>query len=498
VQGFLGIDLGTSAAKAVLLSEAGRVVSKGSARYPTSSGANGEVEQSPLDWWDAVGRATRDCLAGAPCGVAVHALGFSGHMSVLLPLDDDLRPLRPALTVGDARGASEAAALNETHAAALAAASGNLALGAFTLAKLLWYRANEPASFARTRVIVGAKDYLRLRATGSLASDPTDAGNTLVLDAASRSWNTDLMERLGLDPRLFPPLRESLELAGALRGEAADALGLRPGLPVITGLADMAASVLGAGMLTAERVSITLGTSGQVTQVVDGPQPELLGRFTYHPHALPGLSYVMASLFTGGLGLRWFADLGASLAGVSGDDALTRVLELAADAEPGARGVTFLPFLTGSGSPAFDPSRRASFHGLGRGHGGADLSRAVLEGVSLSVRHALAELERHHPGASEWVVGGGGMRSPLWRQITADAIGRPLAPLLEEDAGPLGTAIAVGHALGAFPDLEASLAACVRLGEPSLPAAEATAVYDEAYARYRRLADRAQSWTNER
>lgn len=487
MRGFLGVDLGTSAAKALLLSEAGRVVAKGSASYPTHSGPAGEVEQAPDDWWDAVVRAARACLAAAPPGVVVGGLGFSGHMSVLLPLGAEGRPLRPALTLGDTRGAEEATWANEAHGPALAAASGNHALSAFTLAKLLWYRDHEPASFARTRVVVGAKDYLRLRATGAIAAEPTDAGNTLLLDLATRRWNTGLIERLGLPPALLPPLRESLDLAGELTRDAADALGLPPGLPVIAGMADMAASVLGAGMVSGERVAITLGTSGQVTQVVDAPRRELLGRFTYHPHALPGRAYVMASLFTGGLGLRWFADVVASFAAGAPEDALARVLASAAASEPGARGVTFLPFLTGSGSPDFDPGRRAGLHGLGRGHTGADLARAVLEGVAFSIRHALEELAQHHGGGRDWVAGGGGMRSPLWRQITADVLGRPLRPLLEENAGALGTAIAVGHALGAFADLEAALGEIVRLGVAVEPDPAAGAAYDAAYGRYRGL-----------
>ena len=489
MRSFLGVDLGTSAAKALLLTEAGCVVAKGAARYPTRSGSGGEVEQSPEDWWAAVVQATRACLAAAPAGVIASGLGFSGHMSVLLPLDADLRPLRPALTVGDTRGAAEATTLNEAHGPALAATSGNLALSAFTLAKLLWYRTHEPAAFARTRVIVGAKDYLRLRATGALAADPTDAGNTLLLDLATRSWNTSLMERLGFAPELLPPLRESLEIAGDLTPGAADAFGLPPGLPVITGLADMAASVLGAGMLSGQRVAVTLGTSGQVTQVVDAPQPALLGHFTYHPHAVPGRAYVMATLFTGGLGLSWFVEVVTSIAGASSEDALARVLASAAEAEAGARGVTFLPYLTGSGSPMFDPGRRAAFHGLGRGHSGADLSRAVLEGVAFSVRHALDVMAQHHPGSTEWVAGGGGMRSPLWRQITADATQRALGPLLEEDAGPLGTAVAVGLALGAFADLEASLGGIVRIGPAIEPSCDVAAVYDTAYRRYLSLAE---------
>lgn len=486
---FLGIDLGTSSAKALLLAEAGAVVAKGSAAYPTHSTSEGRVEQSPDDWWDAAVRAARACLDAAPAGVVVSAMGFSGHMSVLLPLGHDLRPLRSAITIGDVRGVEEAAWLERRHGEAVADATGNLPLSAFTLPKLLWFRTHEPSSFARTRVIVGAKDYLRLRATGALAADPTDAGNTLLVDLDTRTWNTDLIDRLELPPEIVPPLRESLEIAGDLTREAADQLGLTAGLPVITGMADMAASVLGAGMLSSRRVAITLGTSGQITQVVAAPTRALRGRFTYHPHALPGRCYVMASLFTGGLGLRWFADVIASIAGGSADETLERVLERAADSEPGARGVTFAPFLTGSGSPDYHPGRRALFAGLGRGHDGGDLARAVLEGVSFSIRHNLEVLARHHQEPEEWVLGGGGMRSPLWRRITADATRRPLGLLLEQDAGALGTAIAAGYALGAMDDLAGTLDAVVRVGAETPPASETRSGYDEAYERYRRLVD---------
>jgi xylulokinase len=486
---FLGIDLGTSSAKALLLTDAGEVVAKGSAPYATHGTSDGRVEQNPDDWWDAAVRATRACLDRAPAGLVVRAMGFSGHMSVLLPLGDDLRPLRRAITIGDARGVEEAAWLDRRHGAAVADATGNRPLSAFTLAKLLWFRTHERSLFARTRVIVGVKDYLRLRATGSLAADPTDGGNTLLLDLATRTWNTGLMERLELPPGILPPLRESLEIAGDLTREAADALGLSASLPVITGMADMAASVLGAGMLSGRRVAITLGTSGQITQVVAAPTRALLGRFTYHPHALPGRCYVMASLFTGGLGLRWFADVIASIAGGSPEDALARVLERAADSEPGARGVTFVPFLTGSGSPDYDAGRRALFVGLGRGHDGGDLARAVLEGVSFSIRHNLEVLARHHQEPAEWVLGGGGMRSPLWRRITADATRRPLRLLLEQDAGALGTAIAAGYAIGALGDLAGALDAVVRIGLDIRPSSQAGSEYDEAYERYRLLVD---------
>ena len=480
----LGVDLGTSSAKALLLGEDGSVLARGKANVPTLTPRPGQIEQNPNGWWRAVVDAVRACLEACTNPADVSGLGFSGHMSVLLPLDHTMRPLRPAITIADARGEAEAQWLNEEYRGDLATATGNVALSAFTLPKLLWYRANEPRLFAQTHAVVGAKDYLRLRATGTLGTEPTDAGNTLLLEYAGRRWNYDLIERLELPQTLFPTLNESLDVVGHLSTEAAAQLGLPPDTPVIAGLADMAASVLGCGIVEEGRTAITLGTSGQITQAVAEPSPELLGRFTYHPHALPDKTYVMASLFTGGLGLQWFAELLSSVTGETTDVSIEQVLESAQKSEPGARGVLFLPYLTGSGSPDFDPQKTASFTGLSRYHSGGDMSRAVLEGVAFSVRQCLEQLAKHHKAPDKIVVGGGGMANTLWRAILSDVTGLPLFPLHEGDAGALGTALAAGAAVKLFPELGSQLERSVTLNEPASPEQSRRTLYDQAYQRY--------------
>lgn len=480
----LGLDLGTSAAKALALDESGRVRARGAAAYPTHAPEPGVVEHDPRDWWRAACAALRRCLEAAETPLEPAALGFSGHMSAVAPLDRRGRPLRRALTIADARGAEEAARLEARFGDAIAAATGNAPLTAFALPKWLWLQRHEPELFARAARLLGAKDYLRLRATGTVGSEPSEAGNTLLLDLRRRRWNRSLLEALELPPKLLPPLGESLAWAGELTPEAAAELGLPAGLPCIAGLADMAASVLGSGLARDDQLAVTLGTSGQLTRLVEAPDPALLGSFTYHPHALPGRAYAMASILGGGLALQWFAGVLASLSDDDEARALERLVAAAADAPPGARGVLFVPHLVGRGSPGFDPQRSAAFLHLARAHRGGDLARAVLEGVAFSVRQCLEELERAHGAAGELRLGGGGARGRLWRTILADALQRPLHPLAERDAGPLGTAWAVAHALGWAPELPAAVATGVRLRAPQPPDAAAAAAYDDAYARF--------------
>ena len=272
-------------------------------------------------------------------------------------------------------------------------------------------------------------------------------------------------------------------MVGALTEKAATAFGLPSGLPVIAGLADMAASVLGCGLTNGTRLAITLGTSGQITQVVGEPAA-LWGKFTYHPHALPGKTYVMASLFTGGLGLQWLAELLSSLTGTEIDLSVQKILQSAEESEPGARGVLFLPYLTGSGSPRFGAQRTASFLGLSRHHRGGDVSRAVLEGVGFSVRHCLEYLATYHAAPHEVVVGGGGMSNRLWRDIISDITGYRLLLLQEGDAGALGTALAVGAGIGLFADPTRGLEVSISTENATEPNRSRRATYDRVYQGY--------------
>lgn len=449
MKSILAVDIGTSSAKAILLSETKQILAEASSSYPTFTPRATWIEQNPEDWWQAFVTSVQKCLAKKN-DVEIVAIGVSGHMSVMLPLDKNMQSLRPAITIADTRCVEETNWLNENFADDLSSATGNLALTAFTLPKLLWFKHYEKDLFNKAKVILTVKDYINYNLTGVRSAEPTDAGNTLLLDYKTRRWNTALMEKLELPQHLFPTMHESLDVIGEVTKEAATILGLRPGIPVIAGLADMGSSTLGAGLLDENRLAITLGTAGQITQIVDKPSRELLGKFTYHPHALPGKTYLMASLFTGGLGLQWFAEVLSSFTNESLEQSIEKILNAAAMSAPGSGDVLFLPFLTGRGSPLFDATRTASFTQLRREHTGAEMARAVLEGVAFSIRHCLDEMQKHHAASKEIVLGGGGSRSQLWCQSIADVTGHPLHLLQTSSAGPLGTAFAAGVAVNLF------------------------------------------------
>lgn len=483
----LAVDIGTSSAKAILFSETKEILAEASQGYPTFTPRTTWIEQNPEDWWQAFVTSVQQCLVQRnlvqknlmqSSDFEIVAVGVSGHMSVMLPLDKNLQPLRPAITIADTRCVEEANWLNQTFADDLSSATGNVALTAFTLPKLLWFKHHEKDLFDKTKIILTVKDYINYKLTGVLSAEPTDAGNTLLLEYKTRQWNVDLMEKLELPQHLFPEMHESLEIIGEVTKEVANILGIKSGIPVIAGLADMGSSTLGAGLLDKNRLAITLGTAGQITQMVDKPSRELLGKFTYHPHVLPGKTYLMASLFTGGLGLQWFAEVLSSFAGESLEQSIEKILTTAAISPAGSRDILFLPFLTGRGSPSFDVTRTATFIGLRREHTGAEMARAVLEGVAFSTKHCLNEISKHHQVVNEFVLGGGGSRSKLWSQIIADVIERPLHLLQTSSAGPLGTALAAGVAVHLFEMTSPDVSQIIE------PIAENKKTYERLYQSY--------------
>lgn len=480
VKAILAVDVGTSSAKAILLSEAKEVLAEASSSYPTYTPRATWIEQSCEDWWQAFVSAAHECMS-KQLDVDIAAIGVSGHMSVMLPLDKTMQPLRPAITIADTRCVEETNWLNQNFADEISHATGNIVLTAFTLPKILWFKNHEKDLFEHTKIILTVKDYINYKLTGVLSAEPTDAGNTLLVDYKTRQWNYALMERLELPQHLFSTMHESLDVIGEVTKEAANTLGIKAETPVIAGLADMGSSTLGAGLLDESRLAITLGTAGQITQIVTQPSRELFGKFTYHPHALPGKTYVMASLFTGGLGLQWFAEMLSSFTGESLEQSLERVLKTAETASAGSKDVLFLPFLTGRGSPSFDASLTASFRNLRREHTGAEMARAVLEGVGFSIKHCLDEMQKYHAPAKEMVLGGGGSRSKLWQQIIADVTNSKLYPLQVSSAGPLGTAFAAGVAAKLF-----EMSALI-VSETIEPRPEHTKMYEKLYQTYLRL-----------
>ena len=463
---FAGIDVGTSAVKALAVDDSGDVLARASVGYPLSSPQPGWSEQDPDDWV----RAAREALAGLGID-RLDGLGLSGQMHGLVALDDSLRPLRPAILWNDQRTGAECAEIEErVGRERLIAATGNVALTGFTAPKLLWMRRHEPELFARIRHVLLPKDYVRLRLTGELATDVADASGTLLFDVGARDWSADVADALELPLSWLPPAHESSEAVGVLDG-----------VPVAAGAGDQAAGAVGVGIAQPGPASVVLGTSGVVFAVTPAFRPDPLGRVHSFCHAVPGTWHAMGVMLSAAGSLSWFERV------LGGGEPIERLLAEAEERPPGADGVTFLPYLTGERTPHADPDARASFTGLHASHERGTLVRAVMEGVAFGLLDSLELLRETGSSVELGRVSGGGARSRLWLEITASVLELPLERVAVDEGAAYGAALLAGVASGAWGDVEEAISACVRAGTRIEPNPDWAAVYRERREQFRAL-----------
>jgi xylulokinase len=475
----LGIDLGTSSVKALLLSEDGYSVGEGgSASYLVRSPHPGWAESSPEDWWNAVVDAAKSAVGKR--GTQVKALGLSGQMHGVVLTDNRGRPLRPAVLWADARSGEQLLAYRELDQDARRRIANPPAVG-MAGPSLLWLRDHEPDVYASARWALQPKDWLRLRLTGEVVTEPSDASATLLYDLRSDGWDYPVVETLGLRPALLAPLVASADVAGTLSREVAGCLGLRAGLPVAAGAADTAAAMLGGGLLRPGSVQLTVGTGGQIVAPKSNPEPDPHERTHLYRAATPDLWYSMAAIQNAGLALEWARGvLGASW---------EEVYDEAFAVPPGAGSVLFLPHLSGERTPHFDPGVRGAWIGLGLDHGRGHLLRAALEGVAFALREGLEALEDAGTVVPELRLAGGGTVREPWQRLLADVLGRPLRLLpdaVASVASARGATLLAGVASGVYRTAGDTLAPA---SDPDLvirPGA-ASAAYEPAYARYREL-----------
>ncbi|MDR9370924.1 FGGY family carbohydrate kinase, partial [Conexibacter sp. JD483] len=432
----IGIDVGSSSVKALVLAGDGSVVesvSTAHALVPTP----GAVEADAQGWWEATLAALQQLRTPLR---EIAAVGLSGNMSSVVLLDGDGEPLRPAPLLADPRGAAELAALDPALRADLAARSRHPVTTMSSLAALLWLRDHDAATFARARVWVHAKDFIGLRLTGALVSDGSDAHNALVHDALSGDWDRELIARAGLDPALFPPLADGGAVRGMLTDAAARATGLPAGIPVAVGGGDMATAALGAGAVEPGTLALSLGTSVTAIAPLASPQAfhdDWIGKLTLHP--LPGGrgAFALASLLTGGLALNWLRTLvGGTLALPDGDAVIP---------DPDDE-LVFVPQLSGAGSPAFAPHLRGALLGLTPHVRGERIALALFEAIAFELK-TIAELVG--PDAAARVVAtGGGANIGAWVQTLADVLGAPVEILSSHDVSAVGAALLARDALG--------------------------------------------------
>ena len=429
----LGIDLGTSGVKAVLLDAAGTVIGQSSAPLAISHPHPLWSEQDPEDWWRAASAAI-----GALCRdhdlLGVRGIGLSGQMHGAVLLDEADRVLRPAILWNDGRAQAECAMLEATEPRSRAI-TGNLAMPGFTAPKLLWVRRHEPETFARTRRVLLPKDWLRLRMTGEAISDMSDASGTLWLDVAARRWSPPMLTATGLDEQRMPALAEGTDIAGLLRNDAGGEWGLRPRLPVAGGGGDNAAGAVGIGCIAPGQAFVSLGTSG-VVFVADAsflPDPDrAVHAFC---HCLPRTWHRMSVILSAAGSLAWLARITGA-----GDEAAL-LAELAAEGVAADGRLIFLPYLSGERTPHNDAHASGVFFGLRSSHSRADLTRAVLEGVAFALADGLDALEARGGRIESPAAIGGGARSDLWLRVLASVLDRPLRTVRGGEVGPaLGAA----------------------------------------------------------
>jgi xylulokinase len=472
----LGIDVGTSAAKAALHRPDGELVAEAVEPCRVERPRPGWVEQDPEEIWRAARLAARAALARLDGRDEVAAVGVCGHSPTLVLVDRDGQAVRPAILWQDRRAAAEAAELAERLPGERMAAllGGRLPGGpSFPHPRLLWLQRHEPSALERAWRALDTKDWVNFRLTGEAASDPWSAKGLANMRSGEpiAAW-ADL---LGVDPALAPPTRRPSQPCGRVTAAAASELGLRAGTPVAIGWTDGACAMLGTGCFAAPSAFDAAGTSEVVGLTVPDPPDD--PRLLVAPGPDPRWTLVMGPTQAGGGSVAW----AAALLGL----ATAAVAELAAGAPPGAGGVLFLPYLEGERAPLWDPHARGVFFGLGIAHGRAELARAVFEGVGHSVRHVLETIE-HATGArpTELRVCGGGAREPFWNQLKADLTGLTVRTTAQPETSALGAAMLAGVAGGVFASMDQA-ASMVRLGAAYEP--HPTPSYESAHRTYRDL-----------
>jgi xylulokinase len=482
---FLGLDVGTSGVKALLVAPSGDVVASATSPLRLSTPQPGWAEQDPDDWWRASIAAIREVRTHVP-GRAITGVGISGQMHSSVFLDREGSVIRPALLWSDGRTTAECREIERLVGGEerLRDLACNPALEGFTLPKVLWLRNHEPSAFARLATVLLAKDYVRYRLTGELATEPSDASATLMYDTAHLRWSTEILAAVGLESSLLPTVGGSSEILGRVSAEGARSSGLAVGTPVVGGGADNACGAAGVGVVAPGEAVASWGTSGTVLAPLAEPRVDPQLRAHTFCHVVPNTWYLMGVVLSAGGAFAWYRDQLAR--DVLGKADVNMLLDTeAASIARGAEGVTFLPYLQGERTPHRNAAARAAFLGLSLAHTRAHLTRAVLEGIAFALRDSLTILESLGLSPKELLLTGGGAKSALVRGLQAEVFGLPVTTVNREEGPAYGAALLAMVGTGCYPDLAAAARATLRRERAQVPSEQAHRAYDGPYARFR-------------
>lgn len=476
----IGVDLGTSAVKLLLVDRQGRVRGEVSKEYELLQEKSGYSEQVPEDWVRGTLDGLKELIRQAGVGSGeVDGISFSGQMHGLVLLDAGGRVLRNAILWNDTRTTAECREIERRLGERLLAVSKNPALEGFTLPKLLWVQKHEPELFARAKTFLLPKDYLRYRLTGALHMDYSDAAGTLLLDVADKAWSAELCAAFCLDTALCPPLVESHDFVGTLLPDVAAEIGLDASTRVFAGGADNACGAVGAGILSPGAALCSIGTSGVILTYQEQGDADFGGRVHYFNHARQDAYYLMGVTLAAGYSLSWFRETFA--AGVSFGDLLRDVGSVPA----GSDGLLFTPYLVGERTPYADANIRASFIGMDGSHERKHFARAVMEGITFSLRDSVEIFRAAGKSVDRIVSIGGGAKNDVWLQMQADIFGATIQKLDNEQGPGLGAAMLAALGAGWFDSLADCARTFIKTAGEFRPNRETVEIYNGLYEVYR-------------
>ncbi len=489
----IGVDCGTSGTKTVLFHEDGTPLASVTIEYPMYQPQNGYAEQDPLDWKNAMLQSMRQVIAKS--GVSkteIKGIGISGQMHGLVMLDKDGSVLRRSIIWCDQRTTDEVAEMNRVVGREkLMEITANPALTGWTAAKILWVRNHEPEIYDKCCHILLPKDYLRYVLTGEFATEVSDASGMQLLDVPKRDWSDELLGLLQIDKSLLAKVYESCEVTGTLTAEMADFLGLSPQTIVVGGAGDNAAAAVGTDVVQDGKAFTTIGTSGVVFAHTSAMAMDPKGRVHTCCAAVPNSWHVMGVTQGAGLSLKWFrdnfCDAEKQTAKWMGVDEYYLMDQEAAKVPVGANRLLYLPYLMGERTPHLDPNARGVFFGLSAVHTKRDMLRAVLEGVTYSLRDCVEVFREMGIEVDDMMACGGGGTSPLWRSMLADLYQCPVKTLASKEGPALGVAILASVGAGIYSSVPEACQAIIKPDKTQQPIPENVPLYEAYYQLYREI-----------
>ncbi len=490
---FLGLDVGTTGAKAILIDEDGRVIGTASKEYPMFNPKPLWAEQNPEDWWKAVQVSFKKVIRDNKINPEnIKGIGLTGQMHGLVLLGRAGNVLRPCIMWNDQRTLKECEEITSVIGFSnLLRITGNAVLPGFTAPKIMWVKKYEPEVFGKIEHILLPKDYIRYRLTGEFAMDVSDASGTSLLDVSKRGWSSGILDKLGINYNWMPEVFESTAITGSLTREASELTGVKAGTPVVAGAGDQAAGGIGTGTIKNGIASVVLGTSGVVFVHTDKLIIEPEGRLHAFCHASPGTWHLMGVTLSAAGSFRWFRDTfcesETAEAEKSGKDVYDILTGRAAEAEPGSEGLIFLPYLTGERTPYPDPDAKGTFTGITIRHQKKHFIRAVLEGVAYSLKDCFELNRKTGLETNEIRISGGGAKSKLWKQILADILNVELITVNSTEGASYGAALLAATGTGTFNSISEACEKCIKKESETRPEEKNIPLYKEYYEVYKNL-----------